>query len=128
VDAHSRGRAEEIDAAGRWVLDPQTGNDELRLNHSGTESQGSSLPPDSRSVFGHDSGEPRARLAARRSRRAARDGRRAARDGRAGRTTSAYAPDQTDQAHALADVLGLPRRRAEADRQKASAGKAVCAQ
>ncbi|MFJ8753637.1 LCP family protein [Streptomyces sp. NPDC102441] len=38
MDAHSRGRADEIDPADQWVLNPQTGNYELRLNHSGTES------------------------------------------------------------------------------------------
>ncbi|MEV2248808.1 LytR family transcriptional regulator, partial [Streptomyces sp. NPDC049970] len=42
MDAHSRGRAEEVDAADQWVLDPRTGNYELRLNHSGTESSGHS--------------------------------------------------------------------------------------
>ncbi|MEU2659797.1 LCP family protein [Streptomyces sp. NPDC007325] len=34
MDAHSRGRADEIDPADQWVLNPQTGNYELRLDHS----------------------------------------------------------------------------------------------
>ncbi|GAA4917031.1 LCP family protein [Streptomyces coeruleoprunus] len=34
MDAHSRGRAEDIDPADQWVLNPQTGNYELRLDHS----------------------------------------------------------------------------------------------
>ncbi|MFG2643791.1 LCP family protein [Streptomyces sp. NPDC048370] len=34
MDAHSRGQADEIDPADQWVLNPQTGNYELRLNHS----------------------------------------------------------------------------------------------
>jgi LCP family protein required for cell wall assembly len=34
VDAHSRGQADEIDPADQWVLNPQTGNYELRLNNS----------------------------------------------------------------------------------------------
>ncbi|MEU2180509.1 LCP family protein [Streptomyces thermolilacinus] len=34
MDAHSRGGAEEIDPADQWVLNPQTGNYELRLDHS----------------------------------------------------------------------------------------------
>ncbi|MGW7431825.1 LCP family glycopolymer transferase [Streptomyces sp. NPDC054861] len=38
MDAHSRGRADEIDPADQWVLNPQTGNYELRLNHSGESS------------------------------------------------------------------------------------------
>ncbi|MFF8608709.1 LCP family protein [Streptomyces sp. NPDC015346] len=38
MDAHSRGQADEIDPADQWVLNPQTGNYELRLNHS-TEQQ-----------------------------------------------------------------------------------------
>ncbi|MEV6251148.1 LCP family protein [Streptomyces sp. NPDC051742] len=39
MDAHSRGRAEEIDPADQWVLNPQTGNYELRLDHSAGQSQ-----------------------------------------------------------------------------------------
>jgi LCP family protein required for cell wall assembly len=39
VDAHSRGRADEIDPADQWVLNPQTGNYELRLDHSGQQPQ-----------------------------------------------------------------------------------------
>ncbi|WP_371636304.1 LCP family protein [Streptomyces zaomyceticus] len=39
MDAHSRGRADEIDPADQWVLNPQTGNYELRLNHSAGQSQ-----------------------------------------------------------------------------------------
>jgi LCP family protein required for cell wall assembly len=34
VDAHSRGGADEIDPADQWVLNPDTGNYELRLDHS----------------------------------------------------------------------------------------------
>lgn len=34
MDAHSRGGAEGIDPADQWVLNPQTGNYELRLDHS----------------------------------------------------------------------------------------------
>ncbi len=39
MDAHSRGRADEIDPADQWVLNPQTGNYELRLDHSAGQSQ-----------------------------------------------------------------------------------------
>lgn len=38
MDAQGRGRAEEIDPADQWVLNPDTGDYELRLNHSGADS------------------------------------------------------------------------------------------
>ncbi|MEV8591184.1 LCP family protein [Streptomyces sp. NPDC051180] len=44
MDAHSRGRADEIDPADQWVLNPQTGNYELRLDHSAGEPQAPSRP------------------------------------------------------------------------------------
>ncbi|MER8071573.1 LCP family protein [Streptomyces sp. NPDC094034] len=34
MDAHSRGQADDFDPADQWVLNPQTGNYELRLDHS----------------------------------------------------------------------------------------------
>ncbi|MFE3905141.1 LCP family protein [Streptomyces sp. NPDC059153] len=42
MDAQSRGRADEIDPADQWVLNPHTGDYELRLNHSGADSAGTS--------------------------------------------------------------------------------------
>ncbi|MFD3537406.1 LCP family protein [Streptomyces sp. NPDC058664] len=39
MDAHSRGQADEIDPADQWVLNPQTGNYELRLDHSAGQSE-----------------------------------------------------------------------------------------
>ncbi|MFI8967081.1 LCP family protein [Streptomyces sp. NPDC053493] len=39
MDAHSRGRADDIDPADQWVLNPQTGNYELRLDHSAGQPQ-----------------------------------------------------------------------------------------
>lgn len=51
VDAHSRGQADEIDPADQWVLNPQTGNYELRLDHS-TGQPTSSRPQDARSGRG----------------------------------------------------------------------------
>ncbi|MEU6626377.1 LCP family protein [Streptomyces litmocidini] len=47
MDAHSRGRADEIDPADQWVLNPQTGNYELRLDRSAGQSQ-AQTPPRSR--------------------------------------------------------------------------------
>ncbi|KQX52408.1 MULTISPECIES: LCP family protein [unclassified Streptomyces] len=44
MDAHSRGRADEIDPADQWVLNPRTGNYELRLDHSAGQSQAPSAP------------------------------------------------------------------------------------
>ncbi len=41
MDAHSRGRADDIDPADQWVLNPHTGNYELRLDHSAGESNSS---------------------------------------------------------------------------------------
>ncbi|QIP86187.1 LytR family transcriptional regulator [Streptomyces sp. Tu 2975] len=38
MDAQSRGRADEIDPADQWVLNPQTGNYELRLEQSAPQS------------------------------------------------------------------------------------------
>ncbi|MFI6726095.1 LCP family protein [Streptomyces atratus] len=42
MDAQSRGRADEIDPADQWVLNPHTGDYELRLNNSGADSAGTS--------------------------------------------------------------------------------------
>ncbi|MGW0963522.1 LCP family protein [Streptomyces gelaticus] len=38
MDAQSRGRADGMDPADQWVLNPHTGDYELRLNHSGGDS------------------------------------------------------------------------------------------
>ncbi|MEV0787072.1 LCP family protein [Streptomyces sp. NPDC050423] len=40
MDAQGRGRAEDIDPADQWVLNPDTGDYELRLNQSGGDSGG----------------------------------------------------------------------------------------
>ncbi|MCT4356593.1 LCP family protein [Streptomyces sp. Je 1-79] len=62
MDAHSRGQADEIDPADQWVLNPQTGNYELRLNHSAGQSAPQSrprgaTPPAPRSAEGSRSGQ-----------------------------------------------------------------------
>ncbi|MFF9854307.1 LCP family protein [Streptomyces litmocidini] len=44
MDAHSRGRADEIDPADQWVLNPQTGNYELRLDRSAGQSPAQTPP------------------------------------------------------------------------------------
>ncbi|RPK41539.1 LCP family protein [Streptomyces sp. ADI93-02] len=71
MDAHSRGRADEIDPADQWVLNPRTGNYELRLNHSGTESSSPSGPPNRAA----GRGESRVAVPAQRSRRTTGGGR-----------------------------------------------------
>ncbi|MEU9252498.1 LCP family protein [Streptomyces sp. NPDC048270] len=43
MDAQSRGRADEIDPADQWVLNPRTGNYELRLGDSAAHQQGSAV-------------------------------------------------------------------------------------
>ncbi|MEU8710317.1 LCP family protein, partial [Streptomyces sp. NPDC048565] len=45
MDEHSHGRADGNDPADQWVLNPRTGNYELRPNHSGTESPRPSRTP-----------------------------------------------------------------------------------
>ncbi|MFI1101187.1 LCP family protein [Streptomyces melanogenes] len=50
MDAQSRGRAEEVDPADQWVLNPQTGNYELRLNPSGPQSSPSAGTPPRRTT------------------------------------------------------------------------------
>ncbi|MFD6280461.1 LCP family protein [Streptomyces sp. NPDC060209] len=74
MDAHSRGRADEIDPADQWVLNPRTGNYELRLNHSGRESSAPSRTP-VRSGSRGESASPRGEVPAQRSHRPAGDGR-----------------------------------------------------
>ncbi|MFF2523583.1 LCP family protein [Streptomyces liangshanensis] len=49
MDAQNRGQADEIDPADQWVLNPRTGNYELRLDHSGGQSTPASPPPGARS-------------------------------------------------------------------------------
>ncbi|MEV6398739.1 LCP family protein [Streptomyces sp. NPDC051907] len=44
MDAQSRGRADEIDPADQWVLNPQTGNYELRLDQSSQQSSARRTP------------------------------------------------------------------------------------
>ncbi|MFF3730153.1 LCP family protein [Streptomyces sp. NPDC002476] len=45
MDAQSRGRADEFDPADQWVLNPDTGDYELRLNNSGGDSATASQAP-----------------------------------------------------------------------------------
>ncbi|MFE2293481.1 LCP family protein [Streptomyces sp. NPDC059452] len=51
MDAQSRGRADDIDPADQWVLNPHTGNYELRLDQSAAES-----PVAARTATAEDSG------------------------------------------------------------------------
>ncbi|MGW0766451.1 LCP family glycopolymer transferase [Streptomyces sp. NPDC002676] len=96
MDAQGRGRAENIDPADQWVLNPNTGEYELRLNSSAPQS---SVPRPRRSSSRGPGGAPR-----RRGDEAA--GRRD--DEAAGR------PRDPRQATRSADVPG-PRRRRSAE-------------
>ncbi|MFI5809051.1 LCP family protein [Streptomyces sp. NPDC051561] len=69
MDAHSRGGADEIDPADQWVLNPHTGNYELRLDHSaGSPNSGSSR------FSGRPQGSPRGRSRDPREQRANQSG------------------------------------------------------
>lgn len=48
MDAQSRGRADEIDPADQWVINPRTGNYELRLGHSAAQQHTVAAPRRSR--------------------------------------------------------------------------------
>ncbi|NXY99138.1 LCP family protein [Streptomyces sp. BR123] len=58
MDAQSRGRAEEIDPADQWVLNPRTGNYELQLDRSAPQGQRSATSPRGRRSAGARSGAP----------------------------------------------------------------------
>lgn len=75
MDAHSRGESDGIDPADQWVLNPQTGNYELRLNHSegqpsapsrdpgnghGTPRRSRNAPPTDGAPHGRSGRDPRA--------------------------------------------------------------------
>ncbi|MEI7032490.1 LCP family protein [Streptomyces pratensis] len=92
MDAHSRGRADDIDPADQWVLNPHTGNYELRLDHSAGESPAvartataegagsrrevrSGSPREGRGRDGVPPGGPRREVPGQRSRRSTQGGR-----------------------------------------------------
>ncbi|UYQ62460.1 LCP family protein [Streptomyces peucetius] len=58
MDAQSRGRADEIDPADQWVLNPQTGNYELRLDQSAPQSVPSARGPESGGAGARRAGGP----------------------------------------------------------------------
>ncbi|RDG39557.1 LCP family protein [Streptomyces corynorhini] len=84
MDAHSRGQADDIDPADQWVLNPDTGNYELRLDHSTGQSPAPRATTDARTDPGPaapatptgdaapaaDAAPPRADVPGQRSRRA----------------------------------------------------------
>ncbi len=88
VDAQNRGRAEEIDPADQWVLNPDTGHYELRLDQSAGQSP-SVVPPrraSSRTQTRERTANPRREVPGQRSRRAGNGSRSAgaSRDAAAG--------------------------------------------
>ncbi|ROQ68549.1 LytR family transcriptional attenuator [Streptomyces sp. 840.1] len=56
MDAQGRGRAEDIDPADQWVLNPDTGDYELRLHQSGGDSGGAPTTPAPRGARRRDAG------------------------------------------------------------------------
>ncbi len=73
MDAQSRGRADEIDPADQWVLNPQTGNYELRLGqsaaHSSPSAPSATRTPGPRSSQGRRTATPGREVPPQRSRR-----------------------------------------------------------
>uniref|UniRef100_A0AAU2V852 LCP family protein n=1 Tax=Streptomyces sp. NBC_00003 TaxID=2903608 RepID=A0AAU2V852_9ACTN len=57
MDAQSRGRADDVDPADQWVLNPDTGTYELRLNPSGTQSNSGSGRSSTGTASGRKSGQ-----------------------------------------------------------------------
>ncbi|MEU9198207.1 LCP family protein [Streptomyces hundungensis] len=99
MDAQSRGRADEVDPADQWVLNPETGTYELRLSPSGTQSK----PGPNRS-----SADP---TSARTAEQSGRSGRREVpgqRNRRAGKSPAGEAPD----------AQGRRKRKPKATRKK----------
>ncbi len=60
MDAQGRGRAEDIDPADQWVLNPDTGDYELRLNQPGGHSGGGQAPSSPRGARRPDAGRENA--------------------------------------------------------------------
>ncbi|MGW7051719.1 LCP family protein [Streptomyces sp. NPDC054887] len=75
MDAQNRGRAEEIDPADQWVLNPATGDYELRLDQSAGQSPAASpRGPRSRRSSGDVATAPRRQVPAQRGGRRAANG------------------------------------------------------
>ncbi|MBT2493315.1 LCP family protein [Streptomyces sp. ISL-96] len=79
MDAQNRGRAEEIDPADQWVLNPDTGHYELRLDHSAGRSPAAAPPrrTSSRTNTRERAAGPRREVPVQRSRRASNGSRSA---------------------------------------------------
>ncbi|WP_446039854.1 LCP family protein [Streptomyces sp. SID1121] len=99
MDAQNRGQADEIDPADQWVLNPRTGNYELRLDHSGGQS-----PPVSPSP-GRSSGR-RGSAAGTPAAGAPREGRPGTGGPRRGGARQKGSEPDTDTAPARPDVPG----------------------
>ncbi|MFE8978045.1 MULTISPECIES: LCP family protein [Streptomyces] len=110
MDAQSRGRADDIDPADQWVLNPHTGNYELRLDQSAGES-----PVAARTATAEDSG-----LRGDTRTGAPRDGREGS--GRRG-TTSPEVPGQRSRRSSQSGGRGAEAT-AAAGRRKRKAPKA----
>ncbi|MFF3291851.1 LCP family protein [Streptomyces sp. NPDC003023] len=109
MDAQSRGQADEIDPADQWVLNPQTGNYELRLEQSAPQSIPSARGSASRSAGSRSDG----------SRGAGSRG--AGRRGDAARSAATEGGSRRRTATPATEVPGQRSRRA----QDASGGRAA---
>ncbi|MER0446133.1 LCP family protein [Streptomyces sp. Edi4] len=102
MDAQSRGRADEVDPADQWVLNPDTGTYELRLNPSGTRSNSGRDRSSTGSAPGGRSGQP----------------------GQSGRTGGREVPGQRNRragkapAEESPDALGRRKRKPKPARKK----------
>ncbi|MEU9102624.1 LCP family protein [Streptomyces sp. NPDC048361] len=104
MDAQSRGRADDVDPADQWVLNPDTGTYELRLGPSGTQSPPGPRRPSTRRTTESESGQ------------SGRSGRREVpgqRNRRAGKAPSGKGPSGESP-----DAQGRRKRKPKATRKK----------
>ncbi|MFG3499467.1 LCP family protein [Streptomyces sp. NPDC047928] len=104
MDAHSRGQADDIDPADQWVLNPQTGNYELRLDHSAGQPPARTPGPRGTSTSGVTGTSAAARTAT--------------------STSTAASPSVPGSRRRTAEVPGQRRRRAAGAPEEAQAGTA----
>jgi LCP family protein required for cell wall assembly len=113
VDAQSRGRADEIDPADQWVLNPQTGNYELRLDQSAPQSVPSA----------RGSGRSSTRAGAAGSRGAAARDTAAGNGARRGTTAPGTEVPEQRRSRRTGDASGGRAAQAQAGRRKRKQGR-----
>ncbi|MFJ3103253.1 LCP family protein [Streptomyces sp. NPDC086835] len=113
MDAQSRGRADEIDPADQWVLNPQTGNYELRLDQSAPQSVPSA----------RGSGRSSTRAGAAGSRGAAARNTAAGNGARRGTTAPGTEVPEQRRSRRTGDTSGSRAAQAQAGRRKRKQGR-----